>query len=228
MTVSMKAVSTLLAVTAVAALLGACATTPAPMADATPPATPLDRYPLTAQNMVKPIHLRINPQGLSPNQRTALDQVAQQASWVNGEPVSVEIITAGDPAAVAAGRAIGDYLVGHDVAVANIAQSSAEGQPSDIVTVNMVYYRARTYACGGDWGNLAATASNATYDNFGCAVNSNLAAQIADPRDLDQPRTATSADAGRKSVILDKYRKGEVTSAQKDDGAKGTISDAIK
>ncbi|MEI9903699.1 MAG: hypothetical protein WDN06_06695 [Asticcacaulis sp.] len=35
-------------------------------------------------------------------------------------------------------------------------------------------------------------------------------------------------DAPRKSVILGKYRTGDVTSSAKDDSAKGTISDAIK
>jgi len=105
---------------------------------------------------------------------------------------------------------------------------SQAGQPADIVTVNIVDYRARTYACGQTWENLAATRNNTPYQNFGCAVSSNLAAQIADPRDLQTPREATSADMGRRSVVFDKYRKGDVTSSAKDDNATGAISNAIK
>ena len=230
MTFHLKASLSLAALAAGALLLSACAATPPAEASlAQPaPATPLDLYPLTAQNMVKSINLRVEPEGLSANQRVALDQVASKASWVSGQPVSVEIVTAGDPGAVVAGHGVGDYLVGHEVASDNISLSSNEGQPADIITVNMVYYRAKTYDCNKTWGNLAATGSNQAYDNFGCAINSNLAAQIADPRDLDQPATATSGDAPRKSAILDKYRKGEITSAEKDDASKGTISDAIK
>ncbi len=211
------------------ALLSACASTPPSTAgiDDTPP-TPLDQYPLTAQNMVKTINLRIEPEGLSANQRAALDQVAGEASWLNGKPVDVEIVTAGDPGAVNAGRGVGAYLTGHDVAPQNLKQSSTQDQPGDIVTVNLVYYRARTYDCNQSWGNLAATASNKPYENFGCAISSDLAAQVADPRDLGGPAPATSTDAPRKSVILGKYRAGEVTSSQVDDSAKGTISDAIK
>ena len=190
--------------------------------------TPTEQYPLQAQTMTKTVNLRINAAGLSGNQRVALDQIAERASWTSGEPVDIEIITSADPVAIAAGRTVGGYLMDHDVAGTSLSQLSQQGQPADIVTVNIVNYRARTYACGQTWENLAATRNNTPYQNFGCAVSSNLAAQIADPRDLQTPRTATSVDMGRRSVVLDKYRKGEVTSSAKDDNANGAISDAIK
>ena len=189
--------------------------------------TATEQYPLQAQTMTKTINLRINPAGLSGNQRTALDQIAERASWTSGAPVDLEIITSADPGAVAAGRTVGGYLVAHEVAGTNLSQLSQQGQPADIVTVNIVDYRARTYACGQTWENLAATRNNTAYQNFGCAVSSNLAAQIADPRDLQTPRAATPVDMSRRSMVLDKYRKGEVTSSAKDDNAKGTISQAI-
>ncbi|MFT4074987.1 MAG: CpaD family pilus assembly protein [Asticcacaulis sp.] len=190
--------------------------------------TPTEQYPLQAQTLTKTVNLRINPNGLSTNQRTALDQMAAGASWKGGEPVDIEIITSPDPAAIAAGQEVGDYLVAHDVSATSLSQGSEPSQPGDIVTLNIVTYRARTYACGQAWENLAATRNNAPYQNYGCAVSSNLAAQIADPRDLQTPRTATSIDMGRRSAVLEKYRKGEVTSSAKDDEANGKISDAIK
>ena len=189
--------------------------------------TPTEQYPLQAQSMTKTINLRITG-GLSDNQRTALDQIAEKASWTTGAPVDVEIITSPDPGAIAAGRTVGGYLVAHDVDGSSLSQLSQSGQPADIVTVNLVSYRARTYACGQTWENLAATRNNTAYQNFGCAVSSNLAAQIADPRDLQTPRAATPIDMTRRSVVLDKYRKGEVTSSAKDDSATGAISNAIK
>ena len=192
------------------------------------PITPTEQYALTAQQQVNTINLRVNPNGLSANQLRALDQVADQASWVADAPVDLEIVTGSDPQAVAAGRSIAGYLMTHDVPRDSMQQFSREEQPGDIVTVNIVAYRAHTYACNQSWENLAATGSNKPYKNFGCAVTSNLAAQIADPRDLDGPAPATSTDAARKSVILDKYRKGEVTSAAKDEQSTGAISNAIK
>ena len=218
----------LLALALLGGTLTACATTGS-QAPVKPMAVlPTEQFALTAQTMNRPINLRINPNGLSDNQRLALDQVASHASWISGEPVNVQIVTNGDPNAVAAGHMVGSYLVNRDVDNGNLSQVSRQDQPADIITVNMVYYRARTYDCGQNWENLAKTAANAPYDNFGCAVTSNIAAQIADPRDLSQPAPATSTDVARKSIILGKYRNGETTGAQADAASSGNISDAIK
>ncbi|MDI7776019.1 CpaD family pilus assembly lipoprotein [Asticcacaulis sp. EMRT-3] len=210
--------------------LGGCATTVSPTAMAADPnpLLPSEQYPLQAQTLTRAIHLRVNPNGLSDNQRRALDQVADKANWISGEPVSVEIITASAPSAIAAGRNISGYLRDHDVSADHLSQSTAQSQPADVVTVDMVYYRARSYDCNQAWENLAATASNRPYNNFGCAISANMAAMIADPRDLDSPHAASSTDPSRKSVILDKYRKGDVTSAAEDDQSKGNISTAIQ
>lgn len=209
--------------------LAGCATSGSQTASLAPaPRLSTDKYPLTAQSMVKPVNLRITTNTLSPNQQTALNQVADHASWISGEPVDVEIVTAGDPNAVNAGRMVGDYLLAHDVDAGTLHQTSNPNQPADVVTVNMIYYRARTYDCNQSWENLAATASNASYNNFGCAIASNLAAQVADPRDLSQSAPATSTDVARKSTILQKYRNGEITATQSDSQSDGKISDAIK
>lgn len=186
-----------------------------------------EQYPLQAQAQSKAVNLRINASGLSANQRTALDQMALKAGWQGGEPVDIEIITSPDPSAITAGRMIGDYLLSHDVSATSLSQASEPGQPTDIVTLNIVSYRARTYACGQTWENLAATRNNTAYVNFGCAVSSNLAAQIADPRDLQSPRTATSIDPDRRSVVMGKYREGQITSSAKDSNADGKISSVV-
>ncbi len=192
------------------------------------PVTPTEQYVLSAQTMVKAVNLRITPQGLSENQRRALDQVAEKAAWTSGQPVDVQIVTGDDPVAISAGNAIGTYLVGRDVDSSSLSQYSEPDQPADIVTVNMVFYRAHVETCNQSWENLAKTGSNKPYANFGCALTANLAAQVADPRDLSHPETSDSADASRRSVVLDHYRKGEKTSSDVDDSSKGTISNAIK
>ncbi|ESQ90727.1 hypothetical protein ABAC460_07815 [Asticcacaulis sp. AC460] len=217
----------LAAVLAAGALSGCASTKQAELAPP-PSATPTDQYALTAESRVEPIHLRINPTGISANQARALDQVASQAAWTAGQPVDVQIITSPDPGSMAAGNAIAGYLMGRDVSRDTVSQYSVQSQPVEIVTVNVVSYRASVPACGQHWENLAATRKNKPHANFGCAVTANLAAQVADPRDLVDPATATPSDAARKSVILDKYRKGEVTSAAKDEQATGAISQAIK
>ena len=78
--------------------------------------------------------------------------------------------------------------------------------------------------CEKGWGNIVATGSNKTSQSFGCAVNKNLAAMLIDPRDAERPRAVTPADAGRRAVVLDKYRQGLVTSTARDDQATGSVS----
>jgi pilus assembly protein CpaD len=50
---------------------------------------------------------------------------------------------------------------------------------------------------------------NQPYWNLGCANQRNLAAMVDNPSDLLQPRGETPAYAGRRSVAIDKYRKGD-------------------
>ena len=197
---------------------------PAPHPD---PVLPSSQYAMTADTQVRTMNFRVE-RGLSDNQRHALDQVASRAAWSADAPVDVQIITSGDPAAVAAGRAMADYLYTHDVADKDLSLKSAPDQASDIVTVNLVFYRTHHIDCNQTWENLAATGGNQTYENFGCAVTANIAAQVADPRDLDHPHAEDPADASRKSAILDKYRQGKITSADEDENAKGNVSTAIQ
>jgi pilus assembly protein CpaD len=66
---------------------------------------------------------------------------------------------------------------------------------------------------------------NNPYYNFGCANQRNIAAMVENPHDLVQPRGETPIYAGRRAVVLDKYRKGESTATAYPDADKGKISD---
>jgi pilus assembly protein CpaD len=66
---------------------------------------------------------------------------------------------------------------------------------------------------------------NGEYWNLGCASQRNLAAMVENPADLVQPRGDTPASAGRRSTVLEKYRKGESTATTYPDANKGKISD---
>ncbi len=70
---------------------------------------------------------------------------------------------------------------------------------------------AKTGPCGRWPEDLADTSENKNYFNFGCANQQNLAAQIADPRDLLSPRGVDTIDAQRRTTVIDNYRRGEAT-----------------
>jgi len=99
-----------------------------------------------------------------------------------------------------------------------------------VVRVNYPRMTAETGPCGlwpDDIGPTLDSAhiNNRDYYNFGCAYQRNLAAQVADPQDLVQPRAEAPSLASRRNTVLDKYRKGEATATNYPDANKGKISD---
>lgn len=72
------------------------------------------------------------------------------------------------------------------------------------------------------------TGTNSALPSFGCAVAVNLAAQIGDPSDLVGGQSMDPADLSRRTVVLTKYRNGEVTAAARNKDASGALSSAVE
>ena len=90
------------------------------------------------------------------------------------------------------------------------------------VDVSFITYTASTETCG-DWSeNEAFTADNLTPKNFGCSVQHNIAAMVADPRDLLGPREAGAVDTARRQAVIDLYEKGQPSAATKRTSDLGT------
>ena len=93
------------------------------------------------------------------------------------------------------------------------------------VELSYIRYAAEAVTCG-DWSkNLGDTSANLNAPNFGCAMQHNIAAMVADPRDLVAPRREDTADAARRMTVFDKYRKGEPTTTQRTEDQKATVSE---
>ena len=67
----------------------------------------------------------------------------------------------------------------------------------------------------GQWPNDLGPAQDSSYIenrpfwNLGCANQRNLASMVDNPADLVQPRGDGPAYNGRRTVVTDKYRKGD-------------------
>jgi pilus assembly protein CpaD len=82
------------------------------------------------------------------------------------------------------------------------------------IRLSMPVMRAEVGPCGQWPYDLGSTADplawdNLPYWNHGCATQRNLAAMIADPADLVQPRAETSPVASRRQTVMEKYRQGQ-------------------
>jgi pilus assembly protein CpaD len=210
--------------------LGACATddakptTPAPL-------TPTERFSIEVTPTPDELQLAAHTSGLSSAQTAALDDFLGRWSAGERSPITVKAPEHGpDPAGVyRTATDTRDYLVSQGVSAGNIriVGYDASGDAKAPVRVGFIRYEARGPQCGQTWENLANVNNNREYDNFGCAMTANIAAQLANPEDLLHPRTMTPADTARRENVLAKYRTGENTSTTKDTQANGTVSTTV-
>ncbi len=96
------------------------------------------------------------------------------------------------------------------------------------VELGYIAYDATTAPCG-DWSaNYGDTASNRVSPNLGCATQHNLAAEIADPRDLIAPQPTGPGDAARRATVYNNYRDGKPTGATLTPDQSGAVADVNK
>ncbi len=72
---------------------------------------------------------------------------------------------------------------------------------------------ARVPSCP-NWSSAGRDSASLTDSNFGCAINSNLAAMIADPLDLLHGRSEETTDTGTVTRAIKAWREMEPTSKQ--------------
>ena len=193
------------------------------------PLTPLGRYALQVEPGMDRIALAVHDDGLSPNQRHHLAALADRYRASGTGAVLVEAPSGGD--AVASERAWDVRRALEEAGVPGPAitvVSYSAPDPRAPVLAGFETLRAHVPQCGVSWTDLTANQANAGQSNFGCAVNANLAAQIADPRDILGRLTLGPADAGRRSVVFDNYRAGAQTSAPLEELVEGRVSQAVE
>lgn len=198
-------------------LLAGCVGGPASLGGEAP-LTPTSRYSLQVEPGLERIALAVHETGLSTNQQAALADLVQRFAIEGAPALVVEAPAGDDPVANQAAWNVKAGLVAAG-APANMIRvvSYAAPDPRAPILAGFETVRAVVPQCGTQWGSLTRTGDNQSASNFGCAVTANLAAQIANPRDIVAPRTMTPADAQRRSVVFDHYAKGEQTAAAREE-----------
>ena len=193
------------------------------------PLTPTSRYSLQVEAGLDRIALAVHDDGLSANQNAALRALAQRFAASGAGTVVIEAPAGGDPVSAQAAHEARTALERIGLPSERLRLVSYVGpDPRAPVLVGFETVQAAVPRCGAAWGNLSRTGDNMSGSNFGCAVTANLAAQIADPRDIAAPRPMTPADAARRSVVFDKYRAGQPTAAPQETLVEGArVSTAV-
>ena len=210
---------------------------------ASAPEVPTDyrlRHPITLQEADHTLELFIgsNRAELNPTQRAQV--LAFGLGWkreaTGGVVVSRPVGSSNELASADAMREIVSILAASGLSPQSIVAQTYPATGPNLATVHISYPRIHAQAgpCGL-WPKDIGPSMNRDYVenqppwNYGCATQRNLAAMVADPTDLVQPRGETAAYTMRRTTVVEKYREGQST-ATSDSGnsASAKISEVGK
>ena len=223
-----------------AAALGACTHTQ----EETTASIPYDyrlRHPIVIQEADRTVEVLVGSRrgGLTALQRADVAAFAQ--SWLRegtgGILIDLPTATPNAYAAAQTLREIEAILSASGVPPRGVKVREYRPQdPRQFATIKLNYGKiiADAGPCGVWPEDLGATFRNPIYQanrpyyNLGCAYQRNMAAMVANPSDLIQPRPESPISSTRRSTVLDKYGKGQPTAVQYPDADKGKLSDLGK
>jgi pilus assembly protein CpaD len=224
-----------------ATALGACTHTDDVATTASVPDDYRLRHPIAIQEANRSVVIFVGQArgGLSAEQRVDVTGLAQV--WLQeGTGAIVADVPVGTPNARAAADAFREAQ-----ALLTAAGVPAHGvvmrhyhpdDPRQLATLRLSYPKISAVAgpCGlwpedigpsiKDKGYL----ENKPYYNYGCSYQRNMAAMVANPSDLVQPRPETPAYIVRRNEGFDKYRKGNTTTTLYPEADKAKLSDTGK
>jgi pilus assembly protein CpaD len=236
-----RALRLLSALVGLSAALGGCTNTTGEVVTASVPDDYRLRHPIAIEEANRSIVIFVGHArgGLSAPQRA--DVVGLARTWVSegtGAIVAdVPVDTPNARAAAATFREVRELLAAGGVPPRGITLHHYHpDDPRTLATIRLSYPRIAAVAgpCGlwpEDLGPSALNESyseNKQYYNFGCANQRNMAAMIANPSDLVQPRPETPAYTARRTAGFERYRKGETTTATYPEADKAKLSDTGK
>jgi pilus assembly protein CpaD len=195
------------------------------------------RHPIAIQEANQSVDIFVGNSrgGLSASQRNEVMALAQ--TWLHEGTGAINAdVPAGTPNARAAAdtfREIRATLMGAGIPARGIiVRNYHPDNPRQLATIRLNYAKIAAVAgpCGvwpddlGPSVNNPGYFENKPYYNFGCANQRNLAAIVADPSDLVQPRPETPVYTARRTFAIDKYRQGQTTTTSYPEADKNKIS----
>ncbi len=217
-------------------VLGACTHTAETVTASIPDDYRL-RHPIAIQERNQTVTVFVGNArgGLSASQRA--DVVSLSQSWLReGTGSIIADVPVGTPNARAAAdtfREIQSLLISAGVPPRGITMRHYHPENSRTFAAIQLNYPKIAAVAGpcGLWPDDLGTSihnkgylDNKPYYNLGCANQRNLAAIVANPSDLVQPRAETGAYTARRTYALDKYRQGQSPATTYPDADKSKIS----
>ena len=227
-----------LMIAAFATALAGCNTTAKDMTGSIP-ADYRQRHPIEIKESQRTLEIFVGSGrgGLTPVQRAEVLAFAQ--AWKRDATAGITIDrpvgTPNERAALDSMRQVLSILVSAGIPNHGIGVRPYQNSGNKFATIRVNYPQvvAEAGPCGMWPEDLGPTANpkhfdNRPYWNLGCATQRNFAAMVDNPADLVQPRAETPAYTGKRSIGMDKWRKGQASATVYPDANKGAISDLGK
>ena len=214
--------------------LAACAGIPKPDLDRVPTASVADRHEPTAEAAVQSLEIAVAPGQieLGARERAQLSAFANDYLRYGHGPLALETPSGGansEAASVLAAdtrRALAEAGVSYAAIAGSTRDVAGETMP---ILVSFSRFEAQAPDCAPLWEqDLAHQSNNQPWPSFGCATNFNLAAMVEDPADLNHPRDMAARDSSRRDTVMEAYRAGEQTHAERSSDERVTISNAVQ
>lgn len=196
-----------------------------------------DRHPIQINEGIRSVQLFIGSgrSGLTPEQRALVGGFASQWKRYGSGPLSIELPanTANEVSSSNTIRELKSLLASSGVPGRAVQiRAYQSDQPSNLAPVRLVFPAVRAQVASRCHAGMEDLGPNPTFEstqnysmrNFGCATQHNLAAQVANPEDLVQPRNEAQAYAARRRYVIEKYRQGQDPSSQYQTGNNGRVS----
>ena len=144
--------------------------------------------------------------------------------------VTVNGRTAEDADAIAMAQDIGATLRGLGLAAREIELRLTVGDAAQRRAVlTYAFYVARPPECGRYSRDVTTNLDNSPTDNFGCSIQRNLGAMIANPRDLLGPRDGGEGRYGSRGAnVVGKYERGVAIASPKEVSVSKTSTSTSK
>lgn len=208
--------------------LGACAGDKALLLDGKPVASVADTHAIRVLETSEQLELS-TAASLSEADSAQLEAFARLYRSIGHGPVVLE--AHGDsPTTAAFAAQVRARLIetGVHYAALTVRPAPADSESRERVALSFIRYTAEPPDCPYIFEqSLARQTDNATYKSFGCANQVNLAAMIADPADLQGPRSFAERDGARRSVIFERWREGQPSHANRSGDERIGVSDAL-
>ena len=190
-------------------------------------------HPIKVSKQMIKMHIpvRRGDYGLNAEKKMELGNFVDQYRR-EGEGRLILSAPAGQPNEVAAFNVLNDVrdsMKSHGIVrqMVKLSPYSPKGDPEAPIVVSYLGYKAEGPKCGHLTRDFGSEGRNLPYEQHSCANQANVAAMIANPKDLVEARDESPRSGERRDQLWDKYVSGDSTETTKSSDQKKTLGSSV-